>query len=92
VHVTVAGTAESLTGINLALLHLGRVIILHNRHALATVNLPLANVVSVQVPDWLDWERLLTNGDLVTLHDLLNDLANVAHPYVNAGSLDTGIR
>lgn len=90
-HVTVTRAAEGLDGKDIALLHLGLVVALDDRHALGAVNAVVADGVAVQVADGLDGEHLAVDLDLVALHDLLDGSTNVAHAHVDTGLLDTGV-
>mmetsp|Transcript_16271 Transcript_16271/g.23969 ORF Transcript_16271/g.23969 Transcript_16271/m.23969 type:complete len:213 (+) Transcript_16271:562-1200(+) len=49
------------------------------------------DAVSVQVSNTLDWKRLSIQLHLITLHHLLNGLANVTKTHVNSSRLDTSL-
>lgn len=91
-NVSVSGASKRLNRKDFALLHLRRIVVLDDGHALSTMNLPLANVVTVEIPNTLHGECLLSNRHLITLHDLLDLLSNVAHAHINPGRLQPRIR
>lgn len=86
-HVTLAGTAESLNGKDLAFLHLSLVAALNNGHALSAVDNVLVNVVTVEVANTLDGVHGAVQLDLVALHGLLDSSTDVAHADVNTSFL-----
>lgn len=91
VHITVTRAAEGLNGKDIALLHLGLVAALDDGHALGAVDAVVVDGMAVQVADGLDGKHLTVDLDLVALHDLLDDGANVAHAHVDTGLLDTSV-
>mmetsp|Transcript_36851 Transcript_36851/g.83100 ORF Transcript_36851/g.83100 Transcript_36851/m.83100 type:complete len:333 (+) Transcript_36851:849-1847(+) len=90
-HDSLAGRAERLDRVELALLHLGRVASLDNGHALARMDLVRVDRVTVEVPDRLHGVDLSVDLNLVGLHDFLDSLADIAQSHVDACLLDAGI-
>lgn len=90
-NITLSSATKGLNGESFTFLHLCLVTSLDNRHRLAAVNGKVSNRMSVQVPNALDRQHLALNFYLVTLHDLLDGGANVAHADIDTSLLDTSI-
>jgi len=81
--ITLPGAAEGLNGKGFSFLHLGLVSTLHDRNALATMDLELIDIVAVQVTNWLHLVSCSADFDLVTLHSLLDSSSDIGHPNIN---------
>lgn len=68
-HVPLSSGAESLNGVQLALLHFSVVLAGHNGHSLARVDLPRPDGVAIEVLDALDIVSAAAVRALVALHD-----------------------
>lgn len=81
--ITLPCTAEGLNRKGFSFFHLGLVSTLHNRNALAAMDLKLIDIVAVQVANWFHLVSCSADFDLVTLHSLLDSSSDIGHPDIN---------
>ena len=86
-YISFTRATERLDSEHFTLFHLGLVAALDDGHALATVDLPLADVVACEVADRLDGVCLAVELELVAFHRLLDCGANIADAYIDTSFL-----
>mmetsp|Transcript_21727 Transcript_21727/g.49482 ORF Transcript_21727/g.49482 Transcript_21727/m.49482 type:complete len:359 (-) Transcript_21727:200-1276(-) len=82
---------KSLNGVHLTLLHLGRVVVLHDWDRLTCVDLVGSNRMAIEITDWLHWVRLPIDLNLVRLNRLLNSSANLREPCIDPGLFESSV-
>lgn len=88
IHVALPRTSKSLNSILLALFHSSLIAVLNDRDSLTRVDLVSSDIVTIQVPDTLYRVDFISYFNLVTFHGLLDSLANICQPHVDACRLD----
>ena len=84
---TSSSASERLNGENVTLLHALVSLAFDERHLFVAVDLVAQNVVACEASDSLHWNGLAVELNLVTLHDLLDDAADMIHTSVDTGFL-----
>jgi len=88
IHVALPRTSKSLYSILLTLFHSSLIAVLNDRNSLTRVDLVSSDIVTIQVPDTLYWVDFIPYFNLITFHGLLDSLANICQPHVDACRLD----
>lgn len=88
--VPAARGAKGLDSEDLALFHLGLVLVPHHRDGLVAMDVVALDIVGAEVPHGLDAVRLAADLDLPALHGLLDGGADVANAHIDTGGLSGG--
>ena len=88
---TFTSRSESFNGILLSFYHFCFRATLYDRYTVSSVDLVSLHAVTTQILDCFDWVCLISNFNLVRLHDFLNFFSDIAKSNIDTCCFDSSI-